>query len=113
LTVVACGRTLRPSVKSYHEFLREKTLQYMFSFHSANCQLAGLSRSTTSHRLELQAIGYHVIVSKEGAGPLDQCTVSSVRPGPVFSRTDSGVPGSREDLVTTVTSKTVYVDVTC
>jgi len=28
-------------------------------------------------------------------------------------RTDSGVPGADDDLVTTVTNKTVYVDVTC
>jgi hypothetical protein len=31
----------------------------------------------------------------------------------MFWRTDSGVPGAQDDLVTTVTYKTVYVDVTC
>ena len=29
------------------------------------------------------------------------------------SRTDSGVPGAQDDVVTTVTAKTVYVDVVC
>ena len=33
--------------------------------------------------------------------------------GQTFSRTDYGVPGAQDDLVTTVTNKTVYVDVTC
>ena len=36
-----------------------------------------------------------------------------VRPGQTFSRTDSGVPGADNDIVTTVTTQTVYVDVTC
>jgi hypothetical protein len=40
-------------------------------------------------------------------------TISAVRPGQTFSRTDSGAPGAGSDLVTTVTSKTVYVDVSC
>lgn len=101
-------------MKSYHDSCARKNLPVSVQFSRSELAVsAGLSRSTTSHRLELQAIGYHVIVSREGAGPLDQCTVNSVRPGPVFSRTDSGVPGSREDLVTTATSKTVYVDVIC
>ena len=30
-----------------------------------------------------------------------------------YSRTDSGVPGSHNDVVTAVTNKTVYVDVAC
>lgn len=30
-----------------------------------------------------------------------------------FSRTDSGATGADDDLVTTVTGKTLYVDVTC
>ncbi len=38
---------------------------------------------------------------------------NAVRPGQTFSRTDSGVPGADDDPVTTVTNKTVYVDITC
>jgi hypothetical protein len=62
---------------------------------------------------QLQAEGYHVILNKIGTSPLDQCVVSSVRPGQTFSRMDSGAPGAMDDIVTTVTSKTVYVDVSC
>jgi hypothetical protein len=58
---------------------------------------------------QLQAQGYKVIVNHVGSTPLDQATVVSVRPGQTFSRTDSGNPGG--DLLTTVTNKTVYVDV--
>jgi hypothetical protein len=61
----------------------------------------------------LQASGYDVIVSKVGNAPLEQCTVTAVRPGQTYSRTDSGVPGAGNDIVTTVTDKTVYVDVRC
>ena len=59
----------------------------------------------------LQAEGYHVIVNKLGSGPLDQSTVIAVRPGQTYSRTDSGVAGAGNDVVTIVTDKTVYVDV--
>ncbi len=63
---------------------------------------------------QLQAQGYNVIVVKVGGEPLDQCTVSAVRPGQTYSRTDSGVPGGGgDDLVTTVTDRTVYVYVRC
>jgi hypothetical protein len=58
----------------------------------------------------LEASGYHVIVNRTGAAPSSQCTVSSVRPGQTHSTTDSRGGSS---LNTTVTSKTVYVDVTC
>ena len=58
---------------------------------------------------ELQADGYNVIVNRVGATPLDQATVVAVRPGQTYSRTDSGNPG--DSLATTVTNKTVYVDV--
>lgn len=57
----------------------------------------------------LQAQGYKVIVNRVGTAPLDQATVVAVRPGHTYSRTDSGNPG--DDLLTTVTDKTVYVDV--
>lgn len=58
----------------------------------------------------LEASGYNVIINRSGAAPLSQCTVSSVRPGQTHSTTDSRGGSS---LNTTVTSKTVYVDVTC
>lgn len=61
----------------------------------------------------LQAAGFQVIVNKIGTASLDQCVVNSVRPGQTFTRMDSGAPGAMDDIVTTVTSKTVYVDVSC
>ena len=60
---------------------------------------------------QLRAQGYQVIVNRIGTGAVDP--VSAVRPGQTFSRTDSGAPGADDDLVTTVTNKTVYVDVAC
>jgi len=62
---------------------------------------------------QLQADGYQVIVNKVGTDPLTQCTISAVRPGQTYSRTDSGAPGAQDDLVTTVTEKTVYVELAC
>jgi hypothetical protein len=62
---------------------------------------------------QLHAQGFHVIVNRVGTAPVDQCTLGAVRPGQTFSRTDSGVPGAADDLVTTVTNKTVYVDLSC
>src|SRR6185503_4385261 len=62
---------------------------------------------------QLRAQGFQVIVNRVGTAPADRCTLSAVRPGQTFSRTDSGVPGAQDDLVTTVTNKIVYVDVTC
>jgi hypothetical protein len=62
---------------------------------------------------QLRSQGYQVIVNRIGTARLDQCAVSAVRPGQTFSRTDSGFPGADDDIVTTVTNKTVYVDVAC
>jgi hypothetical protein len=62
---------------------------------------------------QLQAQGYQVIVSSVDTAAADQCTLTAVRPGQTFSRTDSGAPGAADDLVTTVTNKTVYVHVAC
>ncbi|OBF37824.1 hypothetical protein A5724_11640 [Mycobacterium sp. ACS1612] len=62
---------------------------------------------------QLQAHGFDVIVNKLDAAPLRECVVSSVRPGQTFSRMDSGAPGAMDDIVTTVTGMTVYVDVAC
>lgn len=61
----------------------------------------------------LQARGFHVILNKLGTAPLDQCVVSGVRPGQTYTRMDSGAPGAMNDIVTTVTARTVYVDVDC
>ena len=58
----------------------------------------------------LEASGYHVILNRSGAAPLAQCTVSAVRPGQTHSTDDSRGGSS---INTTITSKTVYVDVTC
>jgi hypothetical protein len=62
---------------------------------------------------QLQAQGFDVIVNRVGTAPLDHCVVSAVRPGQKFSRMDSGAPGAMDDIVTTVTAMTVYVDVAC
>ena len=62
---------------------------------------------------QLRSQGYQVILNKVGTAPPNQCAVSAVRPGQTFSRTDSGVPGAGNDVITTVTNKTVYVDVKC
>jgi hypothetical protein len=63
----------------------------------------------------LQKRGFHVIVNRVGGAPLDMCSVSGVRPGQLFSRMDSGsgAPGANDDIVTTVTSMTVYLDLSC
>ena len=78
---------------------------------AANAAPAGPSAAQAVS--QLQADGYHVILNKIGNGPLDQCQINSVRPGQTFTRMDSGVPGAMDDVVTTVTARTVYVDVTC
>jgi hypothetical protein len=57
----------------------------------------------------LKADGYNVIVNRVGGTPLEQATVVGVRSGQTYTRTDSGNPG--DSLATTVTGKTVYVDV--
>jgi len=62
---------------------------------------------------QLQARGFDVIVNKLGTAPLNQCVVSAVRPGQTFARMDSGAPGAMDDVVTTVTGMTIYVDVAC
>ena len=58
---------------------------------------------------QLQSDGYTVIVNRVGSTPMEHATVVAVRPGQTYSRTDSGNPG--DDLATTVTDKTIYVDV--
>src|SRR5262245_57233753 len=56
----------------------------------------------------LEASGYNVIVNRMGAAPLSQCAVSAVRPGHTHSTEDSRGGSS---INTTITLKTVYVDV--
>lgn len=60
---------------------------------------------------KLRDQGYTVVVSRVGSSPSDGCVVVAVRLGQTYSHTDHGVPGG--DLTTTVTNKTVYVDVKC
>ena len=48
-------------------------------------------------------------MNRVGTTPLEQATVVAVRQGQTYSRTDSGNPG--DSFATTVTNKTVYVDV--
>jgi hypothetical protein len=62
---------------------------------------------------QLIADGYTVIVNKVGAAPVEQCTVVAVCPGQTYSRSDSGPPGAQHDIHTTVTDKTVFVDIAC
>jgi hypothetical protein len=62
---------------------------------------------------QLHAQGFAVVVNRIGNAAPEQCTVNAVRPGQTYSRTDSGVPGAGDDLVSTVMSKTVYVDIIC
>jgi hypothetical protein len=62
---------------------------------------------------QLKADGYTVIVNQVGAAPTHQCTVAAVRPGQTYSRSDSGTPGAQDDIHTTVTGKTVFVDLAC
>ena len=62
---------------------------------------------------QLKADGYTVVVNKVGAAVADQCAVAAVRPGQTYSRTDSGTPGAQDDVQTTVTGKTVFVDLAC
>jgi len=59
----------------------------------------------------LRAQGYTVIVNRLGTAPLEHADVVAVRPGQAYTRTDTGLPGAGDDIVTTITNKTVYLDV--
>ncbi|HKV18221.1 MAG TPA: hypothetical protein VJR50_04250 [Mycobacterium sp.] len=79
---------------------------------AANAAPSGPASAAQTVRA-LQANGFHVIVNKIGAAPLDSCVASGIHAGPTFARRDSGAPGAGSGIVTTVTAKTVYVDVVC
>jgi hypothetical protein len=79
---------------------------------TANAAPAGPS-SVDATIDQLREQGFEVIVNRTGTVALEQCTINAIRPGQTFSRTDSGAPGAGDDLVTTVTSKTVYIDAIC
>jgi hypothetical protein len=61
----------------------------------------------------LEAAGYAVILNKVGHAPLEQCTVTAVRPGQEITQrvTDSTDSGNRS--VEKVVHKTVFVDASC
>lgn len=63
---------------------------------------------TTISRLASK--GYRVLVFRVGSAPIDQCSVSRVRPGSTLTRT---VPGTGSDHATSVVSKSVYLDLVC
>ena len=93
---------------------RRRSYRYCGFGFGRRCRRGSLGGHDASQAVgQLQARGFDVIVNKIGAAPLDQCVVSAVRPGQTFSRMDSGAPGAMDDIVTTVTAMTVYVDVAC
>jgi hypothetical protein len=58
---------------------------------------------------ELEDNGFRVVLNKMGAGPLDHCTVASVRPGEtVTSPVQSG-----GELVNQIVYQTVYLTAKC
>ena len=78
---------------------------------AANAAPAG-SSSVDAAIDDLRAQGFDVIVGTVGDGPQEICTLSAVRPGQTYTRTDSSAPGG-DGPVTTLLSKTVYVDIMC
>lgn len=81
---------------------------------SANAAPMGPDVSQTVE--SLMSEGFHVIVNKTGNAPLEQCAVAGVRPGQTYTRMESEIPGPSDrgvGIVTTVTGKTVYLDVAC
>jgi hypothetical protein len=77
---------------------------------TANAAPSALSsaKSTVS---QLKSQGYHVVVNRVGTAPLDQCTIRAVRPGPKVLAHRLGSSRLHNDVITTVTNNTVYVDV--
>lgn len=58
----------------------------------------------------LESKGYKVILNKVGSAPLEQCTVSGVRPGRDVTEFRQN---RRDQLVERVLYTTVYVDASC
>jgi hypothetical protein len=58
---------------------------------------------------ELEGNGFKVVLNKMGAGPLDHCTVDSVRPGETVTRPIQN--GSA--LVNQIVYQTVYLTAKC
>ena len=62
---------------------------------------------------QLRTKGFKVIVNRVGTAPLERCTVSSGSPRPDVLAHRFRCTGAGDDLVSTVTGKTVYVDISC
>lgn len=58
---------------------------------------------------ELEDNGFKVVLNKMGAGPLDHCTVDSVRPGETVTRPVQ----SGSELVNQIVYQTVYLTAKC
>ena len=58
---------------------------------------------------ELEDNGFKVVLNKMGTGPLDHCTVDSVRPGETVTRPDQ----NGGDLVNQIVYQTVYLTAKC
>jgi hypothetical protein len=58
---------------------------------------------------ELENNGYQVVVNKLGSGPLDHCTVDSVRPGEMITH----AAAAGRDLVGQIVYQTVYLTAKC
>jgi hypothetical protein len=124
-TVVANRRRYQPNILGQH--MKGTTMNKILSTSFVTCALAsaafGLAGTASAAPAgpspvdgtisQLRAQGFNVIVSRVDSDAVDHCTLNAVRPGQTFLRTDSGVPGADDDIVETVTNKTVYVDVTC
>lgn len=66
----------------------------------------GSAQDTVS---ELENYGYKVVLNKLGAGPLDHCSVDSIRPGETVIR---AVPAG-DDVVSQIVYQTVYLTAKC
>jgi hypothetical protein len=58
---------------------------------------------------ELEDNGFKVVLNKMGAGPLDHCTVDSVRPGETVTRSVQ----NGGELVNQIVYQTVYLTAKC